>query len=200
MNMQKHRENKHRAVAPIIATLLMVAIAVVGGILIFVFAQGFFSDSSIGSPSVESVEIFGYDASDSVDLFAHTGDSLPLAGGLVNQKLLDEEAFAIYIRNGGGSDLIIQRIDVFGTEHTFQSCGTIAAGAPLKGQYCISTDGTATASASQIIKAGGEATLIIAIDKGDNGEPKVGRPIPVKLTTGNGAVFTKQVKNGILIA
>ncbi|MEK0340135.1 MAG: archaellin/type IV pilin N-terminal domain-containing protein, partial [Nitrosopumilus sp.] len=32
-----------RAVAPVIATLLLVAIAVVGGSIVFVFAQGFFS-------------------------------------------------------------------------------------------------------------------------------------------------------------
>ncbi|HSB50681.1 MAG TPA: archaellin/type IV pilin N-terminal domain-containing protein, partial [Nitrosopumilaceae archaeon] len=54
---------KNRAVAPVIATLLMVAIAVVGGTIIFVFAQGFFSQSQIsGTPSIESVKILGYDA------------------------------------------------------------------------------------------------------------------------------------------
>ncbi|MGI0082773.1 MAG: archaellin/type IV pilin N-terminal domain-containing protein, partial [Nitrosopumilaceae archaeon] len=53
---------RRRAVAPIIATLLMVAIAVVGGILIFVFAQGFFTDTSIQGPTIDSLEIFGYDA------------------------------------------------------------------------------------------------------------------------------------------
>ena len=35
-----------RAVAPVIATLLLVAIAVVGGSIIFVFSQDFFADCS----------------------------------------------------------------------------------------------------------------------------------------------------------
>ncbi|GFN40744.1 MAG: hypothetical protein YK1312THETA_50001, partial [Marine Group I thaumarchaeote] len=38
---------KHRAVAPVIATLLMVAIAVVGGTIIFVFSQGFFNQAQV---------------------------------------------------------------------------------------------------------------------------------------------------------
>jgi len=202
MCVLKHFENEHRAVADIIATLLMVAITVVGGILIFVFAQGFFADSGIVAPSVESVQIFGYDASDSVDIFSHTGETLTAAGGTINQKLSDGEAIGIYVRNAGGSDIIVQRIDVFGTEYTFVSTATTPIGAtsPTSGKYGITTSGGATGQASQIVSAGAEATIVIAIEADNNGEPKVGRPIPVKLTTGNGAVFTKQVKNGILIS
>ena len=56
---------KRRAVAPIIATLLLVAIAVVGGSIIFVFSQGFFSTTQIsGAPQIELVKIFGYDTRD----------------------------------------------------------------------------------------------------------------------------------------
>ena len=59
---QKERLTNRRAVAPVIATLLMVAIAVVGGTIIFVFSQGFFSQSQIsGNPSIESVKILGYE-------------------------------------------------------------------------------------------------------------------------------------------
>ena len=48
----KELKSNHRAVAPVIATLLMVAIAVVGGTIIFVFSQGFFSSSQIsGRPT-----------------------------------------------------------------------------------------------------------------------------------------------------
>ena len=65
---------RRRAVAPIIATLLLVAIAVVGGSMIFVFAQEFFGDSQIsGSPSVELVKITGYDARDVSQVKAHDG-------------------------------------------------------------------------------------------------------------------------------
>lgn len=45
LHKNKSRGSKNfprRGVAPVIATLLLVAIAVVGGSIIFVFAQGFF--------------------------------------------------------------------------------------------------------------------------------------------------------------
>ena len=72
---QKERTSNHRAVAPVIATLLMVAIAVVGGTIIFVFAQGFFSSSQIsGTPQIESVQILGYDARAVAELQAHDGN------------------------------------------------------------------------------------------------------------------------------
>ena len=56
----KTRLTKKRAVAPVIATLLMVAIAVVGGTIIFVFSQGFFNQSQIsGTPSIVFAVIIG---------------------------------------------------------------------------------------------------------------------------------------------
>ena len=52
--------HKRRAVAPIIATLLLVAIAVVGGSIIFVFSQGYFASAQIsGTIDPELVKIFG---------------------------------------------------------------------------------------------------------------------------------------------
>ena len=40
-------KTKSRAVSPIIATLLLVAITVVGGTIIFVFSQSFFNTTQI---------------------------------------------------------------------------------------------------------------------------------------------------------
>jgi flagellin-like protein len=62
---QKHTSHRsknlqRRAVAPVIATLLLVAIVVVGGSIIFVLAQGFFSTTQIsGLPQPELVKIVG---------------------------------------------------------------------------------------------------------------------------------------------
>ena len=79
----KERTSNRRAVAPVIATLLMVAIAVVGGTIIFVFSQGFFSSSQIsGSPTIEAVKILGYDARATDVLQADNGvDMAALSGG-----------------------------------------------------------------------------------------------------------------------
>jgi flagellin-like protein len=56
---------RRRAVAPVIATLLLVAIAVVGGSMIFVFAQDYYSSTQISvSHSAEFIKIIGYDGRD----------------------------------------------------------------------------------------------------------------------------------------
>ena len=83
MTKLQSKQNKltsRRAVAPVIATLLLVAIAVVGGSIVFVFSQGFFSSAQIsGAPQIESLQITGYDATDVDNLQLHDG-------GLVDQQ------------------------------------------------------------------------------------------------------------------
>ena len=65
---KRNKLTSRRAVAPVIATLLLVAIAVVGGSIVFVFSQGFFSSAQIsGAPQIESLQITGYDARDVAD-------------------------------------------------------------------------------------------------------------------------------------
>ena len=97
----KELKSNHRAVAPVIATLLMVAIAVVGGTIIFVFSQGFFSSSQIsGTPQIEAMEIVGYDATDSAQLIGHE-DTVMLAasGGVANNAKTAGERIAVYVKN-----------------------------------------------------------------------------------------------------
>ena len=197
--MQEQHYTK-RAVAPIIATLLMVAISVVGGILIFVFAQDFFTTSSVSAPHIDSLQIFGYDASDAVALTTHAATTLTGAGGAVNQKLIDDEAFAVYIRNTGAGPVIIETVKVFGTEFTFDTSTAVSSSKPEQKKW-MATKGNATApltaTGNQVINAGEELTMVIGYDADVNGEIKIGRPIQVVIKTGNGAVFTKQVSNGV---
>ncbi len=73
----KNWNSKRRAVSPIIATLLLVAIAVVGGTIIFVFSQGFFNQAQVsGTPTIELIKILGYDARDVANLNAHNGQTM----------------------------------------------------------------------------------------------------------------------------
>ena len=96
----KELKSNHRAVAPVIATLLMVAIAVVGGTIIFVFSQGFFSSSQIsGTPQIEALSIAGYDATDSTSLIAHEGTVMASIGGTVDNTKSADERIAIYVTN-----------------------------------------------------------------------------------------------------
>ena len=60
--MQKLTLIKRRAVSPIIATLLLVAIAVVGGAIIFSFSQGYFASTQLsGPPAVDLINVLGYE-------------------------------------------------------------------------------------------------------------------------------------------
>ena len=66
-----------RGVAPVIASLLLVAITAVGGSTVFVFAQDSFSTSQIsGTTNVEYLKIVGYDLRDAEKLFLHDGTEI----------------------------------------------------------------------------------------------------------------------------
>jgi len=208
-----------RAVAPIIATLLMVAISVVGGILIFVFAQGFFTDTNIQTPHIESLEIFGYDARDRAILRVHIFDPVATenaAGGsptistaptATTIGLRDDNAITLLVRNKGSGAVTIDVVKVFGVDYTWGLTATAttlstttptAATSATTRFFAISTDGLVTTT-SPVIGPGQDATIIIRYDDATNGPVKIGRPIPVVIITGNGAAFTKQVQNGVTV-
>ena len=124
-----------RAVAPVIATLLLVAIAVVGGSIIFVFSQGFFSQAQVsGAPQIESLEIVGYDASDITELILHDGlcsagtDSAVTpcgagAAGLFDQDGIDGlqvgERIAVYVQNQSAQAVTLQEVSIAGVVYTY---------------------------------------------------------------------------------
>ena len=212
-----------RAVAPIIATLLMVAISVVGGILIFVFAQGFFTDTNIQSPTIESLEIFGYDARDRARLRTHifdpteaeaAGTGSPTISVAASNNLKDADAITVFVRNKGAGPLTIDVVKVFGAEYGYDttittatdlgtatpiaSTSTATVGSSDTRFFAISTDGKKTTT-GPVIGPGQDATIIIRYDEDTNGKVKIGRPIPVVIVTGGGSTFTKQVQNGVTV-
>jgi len=207
---------RRRAVAPIIATLLMVAIAVVGGILIFVFAQGFFTDTQIQGPAIDSIEIFGFDARDSgnignpdcgadTSLATHLGTGACATGatGAVSGNLKGSDAFTLFIRNTGAGDVVIDTIRVRGEAYTAVITGAVAAGTPLPAnlKFCVLvviTSSTAGACTSNIIRSGEERTVIVNYEAANEGPVKIGRPLLVKVVTGNGATFTINIMNGVV--
>ena len=199
MNLQVKliKKEQHRAVAPIIATLLMVAISVVGGILIFVFAQGFFRDTSIQSPSIDGLEIFGFNAKDVIagSFLIHTGESFACALGLVDQIIDEDECFGIFIRNVGANPVIIETVKVFGVDVPLE---TVSGADMTAGKYCIIQNITDLCTGQQLIEPGQEVSLIVSNDESVfNGEIKIGRPIIFALQTGGGQVFTKQIRAGL---
>lgn len=185
---------EHRGVAPIIATLLMVAIAVVGGILIFVFAQGFFKDSAIQSPGLDSVQITGYDARDVATQDAHNGADLTSAAA--NSKLTDADHILVYIRNKGAQQLTIERIEIAGSVYDPVLTTTVSATVPALAKFCTLVGAGTACSTTGIVQSGQDATIVISFDKTNTGDVKMGRPLNIAITTGNGATFTKQIIHG----
>ena len=212
-------KNNHsrRAVAPIIATLLMVAISVVGGILIFVFAQGFFTDTNVQGPTIDSIIIFGYDARDAGDvgnpectaatsLASHLGTDGCITGatGAADGKLSDGDGIMIYIRNNGAGDVVIDTVRVRGEAYEADPSGAVAAGTnPINLEFCVVAPiaGTVDATANcipPIIRSGEERSIYIDYEAAFEGPIKIGRPILIKIITGNGAVFPLNLQNGVV--
>jgi len=202
-----------RAVAPIIATLLLVAIAVVGGSIVFVFSQGFFSSAQVsGAPQIESLRITGYDARDSDVLSLHDGQASGPAAtfpqGLASNGLVTGERIAVYLQNNSVQKITLSEVRLAGSVYSFVP-GTTAAptldafnGAGLLASttagYMIATQSNAGAPANVLTTTAGElqpgqqATIIIQLDE----NVKTGRDAQFKITTTNGAVFVGTVIAG----
>jgi len=203
VNLEK-RTRKHRAVAPVIATLLMVAIAVVGGSIIFVFSQGFFSQAQIsGVPTIELIKIVGYDARDVSALQTHDGGPMLLAssGGDADSSSEQHERIAVYLKNDSVQKMLVAELRFGGTVYTYANAATLDAQGALSsipgGTYDVwladdtivdvmLTEGVAEIQPGQI------ATVVLALDT----DFKTGRDTQFKITTTNGAVFVGTVVIG----
>jgi flagellin-like protein len=201
---KERRTRKHRAVSEVIATLLMVAIAVVGGVIIFVFAQGFFSSSQIsGTPTIESIKILGYDGRDVSTLQTHDGGPMLLAASGGDGDSLNEqhERIAVYLKNDSVQKMLISELRFGGTVYNYTNTATLDAqgsGSSIPGgSYDVwisengSTDLMLQEGAAEL-QPGQTSTIILALDT----DFKSGRDTQFKLTTTNGAVFVGTVVIG----
>jgi len=206
-----------RGVAPVIATLLLVAIAVVGGSIIFVFAQGFFSTSQVsGTPTIELVEIIGYDARDVLKVKAH--DGIEIVGektkdccGIIDGKINADERIAVYLQNHSVEEVYFSEIRISGVVYDFTTYTTIpppfSIGGwnqtnvkPQQGEYVLLAghDGSNDPGSDLIqnpspkMEPGEIITLLVDMDKTYN----LPRDAQFKLTTTNGAVFVSTISMG----
>jgi len=203
-----------RAVAPIIATLLLIAIAVVGGSIIFVFSQGFFSSAQVsGAPQIESVRITGYDSRDTSSLTLHDGlgTGVGIAQGLPNNGLVKGERVAVYLQNNSVQKVTLSEIRLAGTVYSFVPIATGLIDANTSalldsssgvGKFTIATNSNGVALAETAasvltttaaeLQPGQQATVILELAE----NVKTGRDAQFKLTTTNGAVFVGTVIAG----
>ena len=217
--MTKLHTNKmtsRRAVAPVIATLLLVAIAVVGGSIIFVFSQGFFSSAQVsGSPNIESIKILGYDATDGDSIQFHDGvrsTTAELGGNTTSDGLNASDYVAVYLKNDSVNKITISEIRVAGDIYAYVdfegdplpvsalACQDPQVDADLDcGEYTIvslgddgTDEGVTIDSSAPSLEPGQQATLVFALEK----DVKSGRDLQFKLSTSSGAVFVGTVNSG----
>jgi flagellin-like protein len=194
----KQKMTSRRAVAPIIATLLLVAIAVVGGSIIFVFSQGFFSAAQVsGSPNIESLKFTGYDAADGAVLTLHDNGNSTTPTGIAGNGLIAGEKIGVYVQNNSVQKVTLNEVRFAGAVYTFQSGATDASLVldTTQGKFMVATKSNTGAAATTVattsaeIQPGQQATVILEL--ADN--IKVGRDAQFKMITGNGAVFVGTV-------
>ncbi|QDI89636.1 hypothetical protein Nisw_08935 [Candidatus Nitrosopumilus sp. SW] len=208
---KQNKLTSRKAVAPVIATLLLVAIAVVGGSIVFVFSQGFFSSAQIsGAPQIESLEFAGYDSRDIDILQYHDGQSSGVASGAANNGLIPNERVMVYVQNQGVSKVTLTEVRLAGTVYTYEApaggvltvfsagTGVLDDGELDAGEFWIGTR-TVSGAAAEIsttqsaeIQPGQTATIILELDE----TLREGRDAQIKLTTANGAVFVGTVIAG----
>jgi len=233
------RRRKNRAVAPVIATLLMVAIAVTGGTVIFVFSQGFFNVAQISSgfPSIETVTVLGYDARDVSQLTTHDGLQTfkPYTGGDGDGLFEKHERITIYVTNDSNEPITISEISFGGTVYEYANAEVLQSVGPEssipggtydfwlgKGEenhdvllqeylvnhdtalqeYLVNHDITlqqyqeindiSLQGRIQVIEPGDSVTTILALDSNF----KLGRDVPFRITTTNGAIFVDTIIMG----
>ena len=196
----KEHLTSRRAVAPVIATLLMVAIAVVGGTIIFVFSQGFFSSSQIsGTPTIEAVKILGYDARAVTELQAHNGNTM-IAGsaGDGNPNVQADERVAVYVTNDSVQPVVIGTLRFAGYEYDYtQAVGGMgawnAANIPM-GNYTVvlNTPDAVLQEGAAEIAPGQTATILMDLPQ----DLRSGRSAQFNIQTTNGNQFVGTVQVG----
>lgn len=213
--IKNDRIRSRRAVAPIIATLLMIAIAVIGGVMIYVFTQGFFGNSAIStSPSVDTITMTGYDmreivAGATTGVTSFDGTILTTFGDAAATPGLKDsgEEGTIFIKNVGQKPYSIAKLEVNGAALVFVGLPTATT---TDGQWsiitapdakvCATTCLTDHQSAATVLP-GQEAALLVSYDDGtgaslvDNTAAN-GRTIPVKITSAGGSVYNFNVVIG----
>jgi len=194
-----------RGVSPIIATLLLVAIATVGGSTVFAFSQDAFSNSQIsGHPTIEFIQIIGYDARDGKKIMAHDGINIIPSNccGSANGILRDDERIAIHIQNNSVQPITISEFRLGGVVYdytTYSKLGNWNGGlGPQPKEYVIMTGsdgmvgGDILQETSPLVQPGELITILVDLDRSYS----IGEDSQVKITSTNGAVVVTNIMMG----
>ena len=193
---------ERKGVSPIIATLLLVAIAVVGGSMIFAFSQGFFATAQIsGQLPMESINFVGYDVSDVTQLTLHDGILSGVSDGFQDDVIAAGERIAIYVQNQSSQKVFLTEVRVAGDQYNYTSGLAVLPdnSDESNGNYFVvlrgdSSPGPAILSSGMVgeLESGEHATIIVDLL---GGIPN-GRDIQIGITTSTGAIFVGTAISG----
>jgi flagellin-like protein len=196
-NINNTRLRSRKGVAPIIATLLLVAIAVVGGAIIFAYSQNFFSSSQVsGKPTIEAVKIPGYDARPLLLLNNQNGVSFATGKSDGDTNMEASENIAVYVKNDSVQAITISEARFGGVVYTYAQPATLSV--LQQGQFTVagvpSGTGSDLISTSPVaeIQPGQSVSLVLSLAE----DMRAGRDAQFKITTNNGAVFVGTVVIG----
>jgi hypothetical protein len=198
----------HRGVAPVIASLLLVAVSSVGGSSVFMVSQDSFDNSQIsGSNGIELIKIIGYDGRDVDKLNLHDGSEI-LANnccGISDGKKSFDERIAIYLQNNSVEPVIISELRFAGDVYSFTPSSKIGewdkivpGHKPHPNEYIIVNGHKGGNSyytvkeSSPIIQSGEVVTILL--DLGTNA--RMSHDSQIKITTLNGNVFVSNMMIG----
>lgn len=198
-NDNRRLRRSRRGVAPVIATLLLVAIAVVGGAIVFAYSQNFFSSSQIsGRPTIEAVKILGYDARAVTQVLDQNGNPFVADAGEVNANKEAGERIVVYIKNDSVQSITLSEMRFGGAVYDFAIPTPADTSALPNGEYTVAgvggsalVDGITTSSVADI-QPGQTVSIVLALAE----DMKSGRDTQFKMTTTNGAVFVGTVVVG----
>jgi len=196
-----HQYRNHRAVAPIIATLMLILITAVGGGVTFSYAQDVINDNQVSSSiAIEQLTIVGWDFRDLSELRSHNGlymkeDSAGIPDGIKSYS----ERVTIYIQNKGLTSIRIDELRFVGTVYEFAGSSNYMSNFvtntfPAPQEYVILTITPDIIINSEVpeLPAGKIASLVLGLDASF----KMGRHAMLKLTTDNGFVIVKNMPIG----
>jgi hypothetical protein len=185
-------------VATIIATLLIVVIAVIGGTITYAFSNDFFSGSLIAPLQVDAILVDGYDARDTNKLATHAGVLLD-TGCSSNSKLATGDIIFVYVDNLAGHPVVIEKVIFAGADYTFDNDArelTKNDDGLSWGQFAITNGVSIETTKTNVVPSGQEVTIGIRY-AGDAGDIPIGKSVIVKIVTDNGWAFPISVRNGM---
>jgi len=194
-------------IQPIILTLLLVAITIVGGSIVFFASLENLDTSQISEAfHTESITILGYDARDTSQFKVHDGGNVleAYSGGNENGIPEQHERMSFYFWNKSNNEIHLSELRFGGTIYTYANTTALDSfGEESRipgGTYDIwisrqSGNDVMLLYNTAVIKPGDSVTIVFALDK----DYKLGRDTQLKLTTTNSNIFVGTIVIGLQI-